>query len=247
MRRLAFAAAATGGAVLTLAAACDGGPGSPFDIDISPAPEATATPTAAPTAAPTPTPEPTPAPESAGMDGFRAFAALIDDAVAVGDGSFFSGRGVEEEQICTGEEQLGPCAGESADTMLRGIPGAAAQSDAFALFTPDDYAAMLQDWFASGRPEDTDVYGSGEIVLYALAHRPAQGGADEAYLAIVSGIVTSGPDALRQARVLNFQFLDGGWRLISELLATVEFTAADYLSGDCGDCYDAWERWEGAP
>lgn len=225
-------------------AACDGGaseaPFLPETVTPTPTPALTATPT------PTPPPSPTGEPEAGAMDGFRAFAALIEEALAAGDASFFAGRGLEDEMVCDGAEELGPCAGQPAGTVLRGIPGAAAQSDAFALFSPADYAAMLADWFADVRPDLADAYGSGALTLYALAHKPATPGSEEAYQAIVSGIFQSGPETLRQARILSFQFLTDSWRLTSELFATVPQTADAWLSGACGDCYDAWERWEGA-
>ena len=233
--------------------ACDGGATEPpFLPEASPTPTAQATlvPEATPTAVPTPTaaPEtPTPPPQSGDMDGFRAFAALIDAALADDDASFFADRGVEDEMTCAGDEQLGPCAGQPAGAVLTGIPGAAAQSDAFGLFTPADYAAMLRDWFANARPDQSDEYGSGGLALYALAHSPTDTTGEEAYLAIVTGIFTSGPDAFRQARILSFQSLDGSWRLTFELFATVPQTATDWLSGECADCYDHWERWEGTP
>jgi hypothetical protein len=240
--------AALSAAVLT---ACDGGATEvPFLVETSPLPTVTATPTAEPTVVATPravSETPTPPPESGGMDGFRAFAVLIDAALAEDGASLFADRGVEEEMTCSGDEQLGPCSDQSAGTVLTGIPGAAAQSDAFALFTPGEYAAMLEDWFADARLGLSDEYGGGGLTLYALAHRPADGGGEEAYQAIVTGIFTSGPDAFRQARILSFQFLDERWRFTRELFATVPQTAADWLTGDCAECYDHWERWEGTP
>ncbi len=233
--------------------ACDGGASeTPFLVETSPTPatEPTLTPEPRPTAILTPrdTPEaPAPPSESAGREGFRAFAVLIEGALAESDGSFFAERGVEEEMTCAGDEQLGPCFGLPAGTVLTGIPGATAQSDAFALFTPSEYAAMLEDWFADARPDLSDEYGGGGLTLYALAHQPADGGGEEAHQAVVTGIFTSGPDAFRQARILSFQFLDEQWRFTRELFATVPQTAADWLSGECDLCYDQWERWEGAP
>jgi hypothetical protein len=238
------------GAVLSVAVvliACDGGASeAPFLVETSPTPatEATLTPEPRPTATPETLAPPS---ESGGMEGFRAFAVLIEEALAESDGSFFAERGVEEEMTCAGDEQLGPCFDLPAGTVLTGIPGATAQSDAFALFTPSEYAAMLEAWFADARPDLSDEYGGGGLTLYALAHQPADGGDEEAHQAVVTGIFTSGPDAFRQARILSLQFLDERWWFTRELFATVPQTAADWLSGECDECYDQWERWEGTP
>ncbi len=244
-----LSATALSAAVLT---ACDGGATEPpFLLETSPTPtaETAATPEPTPTAVPTPTaaPEtPTPPPESGGMDGFRAFAVLIDAALAENDASFFVDRGVEDEITCAGDEQIGPCMDQPAGAVVRGIPYGIAQSEG--TFLPlGDYAATLADWFAAARPDLSDEYGGGGLTLYALAHRPAPEGSEEAYLAIITGIFTGGPDAFRQARIPGFRFLDGSWRLTGDLLAAAEFAVPDYLSGDCDFCYDHWERWEGSP
>lgn len=231
-------------AISLAVAACNGGGNAPADIT----PKATPSPTVAP--GPTPTPEPsstpTPVAESGGMEGFRDFATLIDHAVAESNGDFFAQRGLVEEITCTGEETIGACSGQPAGTIIRGIPGAIAQSDASSLFPPEKYAAMLREWFAIARPDLSDEYGNGTPILWALAHRPATGGIEEAYQAIITGIFTNGPVGLRQARILSFQFQDGSWRLREELFATITQTATDYLSGECADCYDQWEPWEGS-
>lgn len=218
-------------------AACDGAGEPPFLAEtVTPAD------TASPAASPEPTPSPSPAaaPESGGSDGFRAFAARIAAAVADADGAFFADRGLQGETTCDGTEELGPCAGQAAGTVLRGIPSAIVQSDAFAYFTPEEYAAVMGDWFGDARGDLADEYGGGAPALYALA----ADGADT-HLAIVTAIVQSGPATLRQARILSFQFLDGRWRLTLDLYATVAATADAYLSGACADCYDSWERWGG--
>ncbi len=209
-------------------------------------PTVTAEAVSTPEATPTTVTELTPS-ETAGMDDFRAFAPLIQEALAEGDTPFFADRGVEEEMVCAGDEELGPCVDQLAGTVLTGIPSAVAQSDDLALFTPDDYAAMLMEWSASGTPDVRDKYGDGGVTLYALAHRPADEDGDEAYQAIVTGIFQPGITPLRQARILSFQFLDGSWWLTRELFATIPFTTEPYLSGECSDCYDRWERWEGEP
>lgn len=236
------------GAILSVAvlAACNGGATEPpFLLETSPTPtaETSVTPDLTPTAAPgTPTP-----PESGGTDGFRAFAALVVSALADGDASFISARAVEDELTCVGDEQLGPCLGLLPGTVLRGIPSATAQSDPSTLLTTDQYAATLLDWSSRAKPDVSDGYGSGALVLHALTHQPASANREEAYQAVVTGIFTISDSNFRQARILSFQLLDGNWRLTRELFDTVPGTVADWLSGDCDKCYDHWERWEGTP
>ena len=245
MRALALLAGASL-ALLLAAVACDDATKPPFLAEISPLPSPTATSAPAPT--PTAAPEtPTPEGECDGMDCFRAFAPLIDAALADGDGAFFAGRGLEEELTCQGDEQLGPCVDQPAGTVLTGIPGGVAQSDAIFYYPPDQFAFFISQWFRSDIPAAEDEYGSGALTLYALAYHPAAEGSEEAYQAIVTGMFSSGPDALRQALVLSFRFVDGSWRLTGQLQASIPQTADPYLSGDCTDCYDQWERWEGAP
>lgn len=252
MRALSLlSGAALSAAVLT---ACDSGATEPpFLPETSPTPaeEATSAPEATPAAVPTPTAIPgtlTPAPESGGLDGFRAFAARVESALAEGDASFFADRGLEDEMTCAGDEQLGPCVDQPAGTVLRGIPGALWQSDAFWLFSPNEYAAMLGDWLSGARADLADEYGDGGVRLFAIG-QPAAGDADQKFLAIMTAILDTGPasETQRQARILRFLLSDGVWRLNADIFAATGFTSKDWLSGKCRECYDRWERWEGTP
>ena len=184
-----------------------------------------------------------PLPESSGMDGFRAFAAGVDSALTDGDASFFADRGLETEMTCAGDESFGPCLDQPAGIALPGIPSATIQSEPSVLLTPDDYAATLRDWFLRAKADLSDEYGSGGLVLYALAHQPAGDGIEEAYQTVVTGIFTVATADFRQARILSYQFLDGSWRLTRERFATVPETIESWLSGECDFCYDRWERW----
>ena len=191
-------------------------------------------------------PEASPTAETGGLDGFRAFAGQIDAALVEGDGSFFADRGEEIDMTCAGDEQLGPCAGQPAGTVLRGIPGTAWQSDAFALFPTDDYESLLEDWFAEAMLDQSDEFGDGAVKLFALAQL---GGGNSEFLAITTAILNTGPatEVQRQARMLRFAFEEGAWKLRGEILGAVSFTAEPWLSGNCAECYDQWERWEGTP
>ena len=228
-------------ALLLAAAACDDATKPPFLPEASPTATEQATPTSVPDT-------PTPPPESGGLGGFRAFASLVGQALVDRDSSFFAERGLEDEMTCAGDEQLGPCVEQPVGTVLRGIPGAAWQSDAFSLFSPDEYAAMLDEWLDGAKPDQSDAYGDGTVMPYALARSGSLGSGEE-FLAIVTTILDTGPatETQRQARIFRFAFNEGAWSLTGEILAAVTFTAEPWLSGSCSECYDQWERWEGNP
>lgn len=219
--------------LLLVAAACNGGGATPSPV-----------PTPSPTVEePTPAAQTTAPAETGGLDGFRAFSARIAAAVTVGDAAFFADRALEDEVICSGDEVTGLCYRQPAGTILEGIPGAVAQSDAFTLFSVAEYAEVLQDWFASASPD-------GAPTLYAIARRPSGRDGEEAYAAIVKGVIVVGPAGStvlhQQGRIFDFQFIDGRWRFTGELYASLPETIRPWLSDDCGDCYDYWERWAGA-
>lgn len=209
---------------------------------------ATLTPSATPTLVATvtrtasATPTETTPPEAGGDDGFLVFAAQIAAAADASDAAFFADRGLEEEVICAGDELLGFCEGEPAGMVFRGIPGGVAQSDAFALLSPDEFADMFSAWFGGADPALDDEFGTGAVALFATAYRPANEFEEEAYQAILTGIFAAGAEAERQARIISFRFVDGRWRLAGELFATRELTAEPYLTGEC--CPDNWGRWE---
>jgi hypothetical protein len=224
---------------LLLAIGCTGG-------DLSPSPVSTPSPAAeslTPTTTPTLMATSTVAAETGDMDGFRAYAPQIAEAVAAGDTAFFADRGLEEEVVCAGDEAIGPCYGQPADTVLRGIPGAVAESDAFMIFPVAEYPEVLRDWFTSASPD-------GSPTLHAIAHRPGGEDSDEAYQAIVTGVIVVGPAGAtvlrQQGRIFDFQFVDGRWRLTGELYASLPETIRPWRYGDCDECYDQWERWTGA-
>jgi hypothetical protein len=188
-------------------------------------------------------PEPTPvlgAP-SAYFEQFRAFAAEIDSAVTSGDAAFFAVRGVEIEVTCRGDEQVGQCTNQPAGTVLRGIPGAAWQSDAFALNPRAEYEQLVSQWFASALPNQSDRYGDGAPRLVALAQS-----SNQEVLAIASLLqdIGSQQGIQRQCRIFRFSFVDSDWVLVGELFCYATATSDDWLSGMCAECYDYWERWE---
>ncbi len=242
--------------LLALLAACDGGEEpqptprpSPSVSRPSPTPEDTAT--------PTPTVEATAIvqAEADGLEGFRAFAAQIEEAVASGDVEFFPGRAVTRPYTCTGQEEfvlacVGQTPGAIVETFRVGYLGSEGVFTTLA-----DYSARLDDFFGTARPDVSDEFGDGTPFLHSVAvslpphylgESPPEDGAPEIYQAILTGIVdpTGQEGPHRQARISNWLFIDGSWRLTSDAVAASSRWTADYLSGDCDDCYDRWERWE---
>ena len=192
-----------------------------------------------------PTPEPTriSGSPSADFEQFRAFAAEIDTAIASGSSAFFAARGIETEITCKGDEQLGQCTNQPAGTIIRGIPGGAWQSDAFALTPRADYEQLVSQWLASALPNESDKYGNGAPRLIALAQS-----SNEEMLAIASLIrdIGSQQGVQRQCRVFRFSLVDGNWMLPGGLFCYATPASDDWVSGSCIECYDYWEPWEGS-
>ena len=183
------------------------------------------------------TPTPGPSGQRDGFDGFRRFAkTMIDGPVQDRDLASIVERAEETTLECSGEEETGPCSGRPAGTSLSGIASKVEETDLLRLYSRDEYLQALEDWFATAS-EDTPA------VLAALSHRPESDDAKEAYQAIVSGIFIVGEARLRQARILEFQYSDGFWRLSGELYAAVPESALPWLHSQCEECYDQWERW----
>lgn len=197
------------------------------------------------TLSPTSGPTPLPGTPSANFEAFRAFAAEMDTAIASTDAAFFVDRALEVEMVCQGDEALGQCGGQPAGTVIRGIPGSAWRSDAFYIFSLDEYREYLLRYFAADRPSQLDEYGNGSLKLFAL-------GSDDVgslqFIAIATSIVEEYPtgvpigEAARHARVFSFVVANGKWRFAGETAATGG-TAGEWLSGNCAECYDYWEPW----
>jgi len=236
------------GALLTLAfvgAACSDGGG-----------EETATSTRSPEAtvpaASTPDAEGTVTGDVGDMEGFRAFAPQIEQAIVTGDAQFFLDRAVLEELTCVGDEPVGPCSGRPAGTVS-GIPGGVWQGDVGGIFTPEEYEQALQRYFDGALADQSDDYGPGALALFALARGERDG--EEVFYAITTSIVDAYPSTgapvgppgtlLREAHAFRFRFESGRWLFTGETATAAEPAAADWLSGQCADCYADWERWTG--
>jgi len=231
------------GASLTLllaAAACDGATKAPFLPEASPTATAEATPTAQPT--PTSVATPTAVPEPGGRTGFRAFAALIDAAIADANGRIFIDRAQLSEVTCTGEEELGPCTGAAAG-LVDGIWQGLWRTDAVGLVPPEQIAFGFESFVTDAEGGESDGFGAGSAALYALAS--GRQGEGEAFYAVVTAISPGDAGPERRIAVYQFTFDGERWRLYRVVEAGALFE--EWLSGNCTDCYDQWARWEGNP
>jgi len=235
-------------ASVLLFVACNGGDAEP-ERPLSPSRlPATARPSRAPrpTPAPSPITSPTVPPESAGIDGFRAIAAQVDEAVANGDVEFFSGRAIVNDYTCTGQEEFTQaCWDQQPGTMVQTFDVGFIESEGLGM-TIAYYSDRFTEWFSTSHPELSDEYGGGAPVLHSLARVLPDQADSETYLAISTGIVDpTGGGPGRQVRISRWRFTDGRWRLADELIGGFPLAVADWLSGDCVGCYVQWERWEG--
>ena len=234
-------------ALLLAAAACDDAAKPPFLPEASPTVTAEATPTVAATPTTLPTrPASSPTPETRDIDGFRTFAAQIAQAVVAGDGQIFVDRARQSVETCAGTEELGPCAGKPAGTELEGLWRGLWHTDAAELIAPDEIATDFESFVADALTGESDGFGGGSAVLYALASS-ALGifGEGEAFYAVATAIQLGDAGAERRIEVYQLTFDGERWRLYGVIKAGVLYE--EWLSSDCAECYDKWERWEGAP
>jgi len=221
---LALAALA---AVTAGGAACGSGkkaglePATPTRLAIT----ATSTPSAAgvatgtPTGVPSPTASATPvasttpgAAELPGADGWRAFAALVSDAVAGKDADFFVQRALLDRHECTaGDVEAGllPCT--QAGEVLEGVYVGAWRSE-WSLVPLDYLRETLARFLSSSMPGESDKFGDGAPLLYAIGEGAATGG-PPVFLAFVTDIVQADGAPERVLDVLQFVFVDDRWRL----------------------------------
>jgi len=161
--------------LVALLAACGGGEeetpsATPSTATARPTRMRTAKPSS--TLAPSPITSPTVPPESAGIDGFRAFAAQVDEAVANGDVEFFSGRAIVNDYTCTGgEEFTQACWDQQPGTMVETFSVGFLESEGLAM-TIAYYSDRFTEWFGTSHPELSDEYGGGTPVLHSLARVP---------------------------------------------------------------------------
>jgi hypothetical protein len=163
------------------------------------------------------------------MDGFRAFAALIEEAVDEGDAGFLVGRTTPTIYYSRG------------DVVSLSEPALTARS-------------IFERLVSEANVDEADEFGSGGARSFAIAKRSDEPRGEERYQAILSAIVPLGyePGLYRTVQVYEFGFRDGRWVLVTVLvnphsgLSVYPFAGA-WLRGECDICFDHWERWEGTP
>ena len=221
-------------ALLLAAVACDDAAKPPFLPQASPTVTAEATPT------PAATPTPTAIPEEGGLAGFRTFVAQIVQAMAAGDGQLFVDRARQSDETCAGTEELGPCAGKPAGTELEGVWRGLWRSDAIDLVPPGEITSDFESFVADAEIGESDVFGSGNARLYALASSE-QGifGEGDAFYAVVTAIFAGDEGPKRRIAVYQFTFDGERWRLYGVVEAGGLFE--EWLTDGCAYCYDHWE------
>ena len=168
--------------------------------------------------------------ESGGMDGFRAFARQIDEAVASGDGTLL------EQQVASGGVDFW-----TGDVGILGAPRERARS-------------AFEHLVSEALTGESDEFGGGEARSFAIAKSSDEPRDEERYQAILSAIVPLGyePGSYRTVQVYEFGFRGDRWVLVTVIvnphagLSVYPFAGA-WLRGECDICFDHWERWEGTP
>lgn len=218
---------------LALAAACAEEASAPDGTD-GPAPTtAVATSTAEPSA------------ERGGADGFREFAAEIQEALDEGDSTFFQGRIKPTGGICT-EENMGqgigqlPC--KQVGEVWEGFPTGQWRSEGF-IVPVAELGQGIAELELESLAASSDEFGDGDVRVYVLALSGDE--ADSIVTTLIERPTNFGGEGpLRIVRVLSWEFDGAGWRWTSLLNAAVlaeEFLipceeALNYLSGE-------WERY----
>ncbi len=222
---------------LVFAAACDDGDDAPAPTATLPA--ATATDTAAPTPAQPPTEE------LGGPDGFREFAAQIQDALDESDVSFFRERLEPQSGVCSEDDVAGglgspPCT--EVGEPWEAFPICGWRSEC-SLVLADEAMSQIADLMEAVLTGESDEFGDAAPAVYALA--PVGDTGHAVLTAIIERPADfAGEGPLRSNVVLSWRFDDGRWRLTQSMVAAVlgeEFLipcpeALNYLNGE-------WERY----
>jgi hypothetical protein len=172
------------------------------------------------------------------------FSQEIDDAARAGNSRFFANRGIEYVTVCQERDTSAECAGQPAGTRFEGIYAFDSSNESsigsVRLMPRDEFARMLDDWWATGLHEESDANGTGAPRVLGIARWDG----NEA-LAVVSMIAQTHTDGTqRQARIFRFIRTDAGeWVLHVERFLPTFDLLAPWLSGNCIACYDYWEPW----
>ncbi len=206
---------------------------------LSPPPTRTTHPTSAPTFVVTGIPSAMPVTDAA-FDEFRTFSRRIDAAARTGDSRFFANRGIEYLTVCQERDTTAECVGQPAGTRFEGIYDFDSLTGTVQMLQRDEFARMLDDWWDTALPAESDENGAGGPRVVGIARWDGF----EA-LAVVSLIAETGTGIQRQARIFRF-ILAGEWVLHVERFLPASDLVTRWLSGTCAECYDYWEPWQGA-
>ncbi len=201
--------------------------------------EAVSTPEVASTTVTEPTVVPeTPAlpSESGGMDGFRAFALQIEQAIADRDDQFFINSAKISTTTCPNEFEP-RCDDQPVGTVVEGVWMGIWRSEG-SLPALDSLSEDLAGYL--GSLSDPTLYAIGDN----SGHVSAFFGLENAFFAVV----VSSDDPVSTTRVVTFEFSpeERGWQTAMVTKVGTSLTE-EWISGDCTECYDHWERWGGAP
>ena len=127
--------------------------------------------------------------------------------------------------------------------MVDGVWQGLWRTDAVGLVPPEQIAFGFESFVADAEVGESDGFGAGGAVLYALASGRQDEG--EALYAVMTAIFAGDEGLERRIAVYQFTFDGERWRLYGVFEAGALYE--EWLSGDCTDCYDQWERWEGNP
>ena len=217
-------------ALLVTAAACDDATKPPFLPEASPSPAMQATPTAPATPKATATAPATPA----DLDGFRAFAVHVEEAVRSRDADWFTNMATVVSLVCPmNYPTQSMCEGMPEGTVVRGIQTGGWRSEV-QLQPIDEFRSSTAQYLSS----------LADPTLFAIAAADRDVGGSIGGPAVFA-VVVSADDPSNTTRVFEFVEYGGAWSM--PLVIYVSNLASEWLNGNCGECYDRWERWEGNP
>jgi len=105
----------------------------------------------------------------ADFDGFRIFSQQIDDAARAGNSRFFANRGIEYLTVCQERDTSVECTGQPAGTRFEGIYAFDSLTGNVQLMKRDEFASMLDDWWATALQEESDANGTGAPRVLGIA------------------------------------------------------------------------------
>lgn len=181
---------------------------------------------------------------------FAEFTQQIASAVESKDTAFFTGRIRGHPYVCTEEDvaaSTGPDAPGGAICLEVGQQFEAVSITNYGaqgrITTPRALAGDFEAFFEDALPEESDNYGTGEVVFYATAV-PVDAPEDTTLHTAIITAIHDLPDTGRVMRGIDFEFVEGRWVIPSE--ATAGFPiSVDLLEPSLATViYRDWEKYE---